>query len=149
MLEELGGPHLVLTNLSDNEETRRKHLLQGFEHLFGAGAFTVHPDGIALLVLSNLLHPLLVHHRLGDTLVQLLEHHLQITHHMAVGLDVLVNLSRIHIDVDDPCILGKGAGLAHHAITETSSDDHQQVTGGDTHVGNLGSVHTNQAGKAW
>jgi hypothetical protein len=107
VLEELGGPHLVLSNLGNDKEVGRKDRLQGLENLLAASTFAVHTDGVPLLVPGDLFHPILVQHRLFNPFVQMLPHHLHVSHHMAVGLDVLVDFSRIDIDVDDLGILGK------------------------------------------
>ena len=66
---------------------------------------------------------------------------------MVVGLDVLVDLGPVDVDMYDLGLAGKGGRIGGHPVGEPAADGDEQVAlaGGD--VRRMGAVHTDHAGK--
>ena len=65
-----------------------------------------------------------------------------------VDLDILVDLGRVHIDLQDLCPVGKAGGVAVDSVRKTGPQGDQQVTAADGQVAGLGAVHAGHAGIA-
>ena len=85
---------------------------------------------------------------LVELLVELLQHKLQITDNSGIDTDILIDLRRINIDLDDLGILGKFVRIACHAVGESCPQRNQQVTFAHAEVGCLRAVHTDHSGVA-
>ncbi len=101
-------------------------------------------QGIFPFQLRNMRHPLLMG-LLRNPLIQPGKHFLQISYQRNIRLDVLVDLRRIHINVQYLRMLRKFLRISHHTIGETRAESNQQVTLADAKIGSLRAVHTDHA----
>ena len=70
---------------------------------------------------------------------------LQISYDAGVDHDVLVDLCRVHIDLQDLRVFRKRTGVSGDPVAEACSQDNKKITFADTQIGGLGSVHSKHA----
>ena len=75
---------------------------------------------------------------------QQLQHFAGVADHGNVGSDILPDLGRIDVDVNDECVLGETADLASSPVVEARSDVDEQVALVEGIVDMLVTVHTHQ-----
>ena len=63
--------------------------------------------------------------------------------------DVLVELSRIDINLHNPRLRSEIARLGYDTVREPCTDDYQKIAVIDRHIRQLCPMHSNHAGKAW
>ena len=66
----------------------------------------------------------------------------QIADDRNISAHILVQLRRINIEMDDPCLRRKRRRISRHAITEARTDREEQVAFLDRHIGCVGAVHS-------
>ncbi len=142
MLEELGGPDLVLADLGDHESAFRQNLLKRLEDLLAPLVLAFDPDRKPFFVGIHLIHPPIGGNLLVDSSVELLQNDPDIPDDSDGGGDVLVDLRRVHIDVDNVCSPGERGRFADDPVAEARADHNQQVAHRDDHVGDLRPVHS-------
>ena len=98
-----------------------------------------------LLHIPDLIHPLTVI-LLRQLPVDLLQYFLQISDNRTGNTDILVDLSRIDIDVQDLCIRCKGLRIGDHTIRKSGAESDQKITFAHADIGGLGTVHTDHTG---
>ena len=139
----LGGPHLVLAHIGGHNGPGG-HRLDGLQHLVGVED--------AVLFQGQLLvgeHPLLPLGVVvgGQLLVEQLQHPPGVADDVVVGLDVLVHLRPVDVNLDNFGLPGKGLGVGGHPVGEPAANGDEQVALVGGVVGGVGAVHADHAGK--
>ena len=83
---------------------------------------------------------------LCELLIDLLEHLFEVADHGKVHFDILVDLSGVHIDMQDLCAGGESPGISDDTVRETRAECDQKVTAAHSEIGGFGTVHTDHAG---
>ena len=136
-IDELRSPHLVLSHTGHPDGGRIGHLREFFEdplrgqravgrliprhRVFLAPAVDRLPPGGQIRLALNGLRVL----NLGN---QVVEHGSHIAHDRHVGLTVLADFSRVDVNVNHAGGRCEGVELAGHAVVETCTDGHKQVS---------------------
>ena len=89
-------------------------------------------------------NPLVVIHRVQPG-IELAKDDLHVADDAGVHLDILVNLRRINIQLENLCVLCKFRRVAGHTVAEPGPHHNQQVGLGYAEVGGLGTVHAHHA----
>ena len=144
-VQELCGPHLVLTDVR-REEGLRGELLQhrddllGRDVAFGSG----HHQGVVLLPLGDSLQPgfgTAAGVLFAGGRQQGFHGLLDVSDHSDVRQTGFAHLGRINVDVDDLGPRGKAIQAARDAVIKTGAHRDQQVAIGDGEVRVGGAVH--------
>ena len=69
----------------------------------------------------------------------------EVAEHAVVGLDVLVDLSAVNLEVDDLRVRRELIDLARHTVAEAHADAEQKVAFLNGHVGTVRAVHARKA----
>ena len=94
----LSRPHLVLAHLGDDDGVLVRHLVDGLNNVGAGQKPLVIAQGIHILHTLDVGDPLVVVHRVQAG-VELAQNHLHIPDDAGVHPDVLVDLSRVHIQL--------------------------------------------------
>ena len=90
-------------------------------------------------------NPLIMVNRI-EAGIQPSEYHFHITDHAGVRLYIFINLSRIHIQLENLC-MGREAGrISYDAVTEPGSYNYQQIAFRHPEIRGLCTVHANHSG---
>ena len=140
----LGSPHLVLTYICRNDGFAARQLVKLLNDI-GTGQFVFFIGKRELsLVIGYLFEPLGVLH-LIKPIIEHLENRFKITDNRDICPDILVDLSRIYIDLQYLSLGGKGLGVSYYPVGEPRSKRDQKVALADTIVRCLGAVHADHA----
>ena len=137
-------PHLVLSHFRDDLCISLRQPVD-LLHDEGAGqpSFII-PERIQPCQLHALLYPLLMILR-ADQRIEALEHFIAVSGNAHIHLDILVDLSRVDIDLNDPGLLRKGTRVADDPVREPAAHRNQQVAVGYRQVRRLRAVHPQHA----
>ena len=148
----LGGPHLVLADVRDDDRVAAGRLVQRLDHVLGLdlGVRGVGVgERVALLPLVDPGPPLLQARRVGLERPVLRGEPRQdvpgIADDRDVGRDVLGDLGRIDVDVDELGARRELRQLAGDPVVEAGADGHDQVGLVHRVVGGAGPVHAQHA----
>ena len=135
----------MLAHLRDNDALPVRHLLNGLDNKGSGEHALVVAQRIHILQPLNVGDPLVMVNGI-QTGVQLSEDQLCVPDDAGVHLDVLVDLRRIDVDLEDLGILRELGGIARHPVAEPGAHNNQKIRLSDAEVGGLGSVHSHHAG---
>ena len=149
-VDELAGPHLVLSHAGYPDSIRIGLVAQGLDHPLGCqGAVRAGFKGGGVVVPPAVDQPppgLEV--GLAPGALGCLERRNQIVQHLAhvpddgyISLPVLADFGRVDVDVDDPSHRGEVLKAAGHPVVEACAYGHQQVGVLDGAVGGHCAVH--------
>ena len=83
----------------------------------------------------------------GHALVEELQHPAGVPDDVVIGLDVLVDLGAVDVDVDDLGVPGEGGGVQGHPVGETAADGNEQIALIHGEIGGVRAVHPDHAGE--
>ena len=138
---KLGGPHLVLAYVSDDNGIIIQTLVQFFnQHFWGNLIFQMSAGKwMIFLHCQNVIAPFLILFFVRcPPLLYLIGQQWQGPAEIAADTDIsvddFIDFHLIDIEMDNPGIWRKIFGIAGHAVVETAADGQQQVAFHDGHV---------------
>ena len=145
---ELRRPHLMLSDLCDDPRSPLRHLIDLFHDIWTGKPVPVVGQRIFLLILRNVGNPLFMFRDrlMGEPLVYSFEGLLQISHHKCIHRQVFIDLDRIHIKLQDFCLMGKGSGISENPIGKPCPKCDQKITFRDCEIACLTAVHAQHPG---
>ena len=142
-MEVLDAPHLVLAHVGGHDGVLGTHLLEGAQDLVGGEDVALRRGLGAVGEDEFLPRRVLV---AGDAVVDHLEDLPGVSDDVVVGLDVLVDLGPVDVDMYDLGLLGEAGGVGGHPVGEPAAHGDEQVAVVAGHVGAAGAVHAQHAG---
>ena len=140
VLVVLGRPHLVLSHLSDNDSVPACDLVDGLDDERTCQQVLIIAQRVHILHTLYVGYPLVVVHRVQPG-IQLAQDDLHVPDDAGVHLNILVNLCRVNVQLENLCILRKFGRIAGHTVAEPGAHHNQQVGFGYAEVGGFGAVH--------
>ena len=140
----LGRPHLVLSHLGDDHGISLGHLVDGLHNKGTGERVLVIAQGVHILHAFNMGDPLVMVNGIQPG-VQLAQDHLHIADDAGIHLNILIDLSRVDIQLKDlgiPCKLGR---IACHPVAEPGAHHDQQVGLCYAEIRSLCSMHAHHA----
>ena len=139
--EELRRPHLMLTNIGNDNCRATGNVAKAMEHLLGTDLRSgLVPQWMLALPPCNLQLPC-SRIKLPDEGEETRQHTLHITHNRHIHKHVLADRRRIDVDMHYGRFRGERLNLAGDTIVEPGADRNQYVAMVDRHVGVPCSVH--------
>ena len=135
----------MLAHVGGDDSLSIGQLGDGLQDLIGGQLLGIVGEN-GLLQTENVVTPLGVL-MLGQLLVQQLQHPAGVADDVVIGLDVLVDLGAVDVNLHDLGLVGKGLGAGGHAVREAAANGDQQVTLGGCDIGGVVAVHTDHAGE--
>ncbi len=131
----------MLSYLGTDNRVSLCHTVNLFDNKRTSQTFLVVFQRESFLQILNMCYPcimiLLVKQR-----IQAFQHFFHIADDAGAGHNILINLCRIHINLQNLCVLCKFGCISEYTVTETGTYRNQKITAGNSQVRIFGSVHT-------
>ena len=131
----------MLSYLGTDNRITFCHTINFFDDIWSCQTFLIVFQRESFFQILNMCHPLLMV-LLVKQRIQTLQHFLHITDDAGTGNDILIDLSRIHIDLQYLGMLCEFCCISEYTVTETGAYGDQKVTACYAQVRIFGTVHT-------